>query len=509
MDDRPKDLNPSQWNVVKNQSQNLLIVAGPGTGKTHTITYRIAHLCDSLNSKNKILAITFTNKAAQEMRERLRIRIGQFIEKIYIGTFHSFCLELLQHYGDRADIPQGFRLAVEEEIMLSTEILWPKLKKKERMQKIGEISKLKNNMIQANVSRDVQQYNRWLRDNGLLDFDDLILESVNLLKKDHMILQEVRNVYKFVFVDEYQDINHIQHEFLKLIIGEQGSLTAIGDPNQAIYGFRGGDVGFFDSFKKDFLFGEVLSLEDNYRSAQNLLTAATQIISKNKSSFFTPLTANIYSQGRLVIHQTATEKGEAEYVVHQIEKIVGGTSMFSQDSGRVDSEDGAVHGFGEIAVLFRLNSQCVELKKAFDRSGIPYQITQKKNKENEEDVCPTRYEDVYLNSEKVSLMTLHAAKGLEFPVIFIIGCEERILPLNLPGLEADLQEERRLFYVGMTRAKHRLYLVCAKKRRMFGQTYQNSISRFVEDIEKDLREYEKIQIKEKKKKKEEDQFKLF
>ena len=240
---------------------------------------------------------------------------------------------------------------------------------------------------------------------------------------------------------------------------------------------------FFKNFSQDFPSASILSLTENYRSTANILEASSQVIAKNDSEV-SALVAHIYDQGRLIIHETPTEKAESEYVVHQIERIVGGTSMFSQDSGRVAKEIEGQYAFGDIAILYRLNAQRKCLEDALQRSGIPYQVSGNKSHPAEE---PVLY-DV----ERVNLSTLHAAKGLEFAVVFMVGCEDSLLPLNLEGLTSDMEEERRLFYVGMTRAKRQLFLTRSRKRLIFGKWHQSPASPFLKDIEERLKEYERV-----------------
>ncbi|MBI4550810.1 MAG: ATP-dependent helicase, partial [Candidatus Latescibacteria bacterium] len=449
-------------------------------------------------------------------------------------------------------------------------------------------------------------------------------------RANELIAAELRAAYQFVFVDEYQDINAAQHALLKELVRDGVQLTAIGDPNQAIYGFRGAESKFFVSFPADFPGATVLSLSANYRSAVDLLAASEQVIRKSGLPDVPPLVATLSHQGCLTIHEAATDRAEAEYVVHQVEKLVGGTSLFSQDSGRVAREVEAERSFGEVAVLYRLNAQRGLLEEAFQRSGIPYQVSGDRPLiaqpgvsevtaflrlshsaavtpeaarrllasvvegigEKTASECEARWrkvaasvavdslrallksrtllsdraraglsgllqgidatagqlrtsgisaalqsllalpdwlavfsadpaaeerlhklirlarlhtdvtayldhillhgdaEPVGLDSERVSLLTLHAAKGLEFSVVFIVGCEQQLLPLQLPDRDSDSDEERRLFYVGMTRAKERLYLVRAKRRSLFGRTYETEPSPFLSDIAEALKQYE-------------------
>ena len=500
----PNNINLSQQQAVNHRGSHLLIVAGPGTGKTHTLTFRMIETVKRLKDHEKVLAITFTNKAAGEMRSRLNKRLWNAEDKTTIGTFHSFCLQFLRQYHDAANLPKEFRVIAPEECESISKELWPNQKQGARNKILERISEWKAIEFDEAPIAEVAVYNRKLREAGLLDFDDLLFETVRLLQGDSRILSEVQTTYPYVFVDEYQDINAIQQALLKILVGPQVELTAIGDPNQAIYGFRGSDVKFFENFAEDFPGTLTMSLSENYRSAQNLLSASGQVMAKSKSVYVPELTAKIYAQGQLTIYEAATDKAEAEYVVHQIEKMVGGLSMFSQYSGRVAREQESKRGCGEIAVLYRLNSQRLALQEAFDRSGIPYHVSGPKSEDLVDQICPERFIDIEVDAEKVSLMTIHAAKGLEFPVVFIIGCEQDILPLNLQGMEGDIEEERRLFYVGMTRAKEELFLLHARSRRLYGKTLENSVSPFLLDIEERLKEYDKLAEKPKKPPKEED-----
>ncbi len=354
---------------------------------------------------------------------------------------------------------------------------------------LKRIGQWKSKSPEGPVPEEVIFYNQLLRQNHYLDFDDLLCEAVSLLTTEAEVLAETQRRYPFIFVDEYQDINSAQHALLKILAGKQVTLTAIGDPNQAIYGFRGSDVKFFESFTRDFEGTGSFSLTENYRSAANLLKASEEVIAKNNPSGAASLIARSERHGRLIIHETLTDKSEAEYVVQKIEKLVGGLSLLSYDSRRLQESDHGRYCFADIAVLYRLNAENQLLKKALDRQGIPYQSSGEKR-------YPLTDEGYEYHVDKVSLLTLHAAKGLEFAVVFILGCEENLLPLSLEGFELNNQEERCLFYVGMTRAKECLYLINAKRRFLFGQLMQNKVSVFVEDIAESLKEYDRVAVKE-------------
>ncbi|MDP2652789.1 MAG: ATP-dependent helicase [Candidatus Omnitrophota bacterium] len=501
-------LNPSQRKAVEHEGGHLLIVAGPGTGKTHTLACRIARLAPSLAKDQKVLAITFTNKAAEELRQRL-LSVPGAAGKVVAGTFHSFCLQVLREFIGYTDLPKDFRVASLEEIEEWAKEIWPDKKPRERREALEIVSAWKSSIGPGDPPEEVKAYSRKLRSLSVLDFDDLLLEALYLLQTSYDAARDIQGAYRHVFVDEYQDINAVQHALLKQLVRNEVLLTAIGDPNQAIYGFRGSDVRFFKTFAADFPAAAVLSLSENYRSAQNLLSASSQVIAKARFQNVPEQIAKILEQGRLTIHDSATDKAEAEFIVHQIEKMVGGTSMFSKDSGRVADEGRAQRSFGDIAVLYRLNSQARELKLAFERSGIPFRVSGEERDEDRDDVCPPRSREAAFEAEKVSLMSLHASKGLEFPAVFIAGCEETLLPLNLERMTGDPDEERRLFYVGMTRAKEQLFLLRARRRRLYGKMRENAASPFLSDIAEALKEYEKAAGARKRPKKGEGQMTLF
>jgi len=504
-DHKAHELNSSQQAAVEYKGEHLLIMAGPGTGKTHTITHRIAALFKNLIDTQNILAITFTNKAAEEMRLRLGNILKFDEQRIFVGTFHQFCLHILRLFSDMTQLPKDFVVQTPEQILDLTENIWPELSRKERKQWLNEISLWKSSGKDLE-HHAVSELNSFLRCHGILDFDDLLVETIHLLEENWTIAHQMHLAYPYLFVDEYQDINFTQHKLLKLLVDTGVGITAIGDPNQSIYGFRGSDVGYFESFKEDFVSAAILSLSKNYRSSPNLLLASTQVIAANYSADVPSLSAHIMEKGQLVLHAAATERAEAEYVVHSIENLLGGTSMFSFDSGRVQNAREENISFGDIVILYRLNSQRFSIEQALDRSAMPYSVSISQADEADDEQCPHISEELNINVEKVSLMTLHAAKGLEFSVVFIVGCEQTLLPLNLGTLKSDVDEERRLFYVGMTRAKSHLYLLRASKRMLYGRIVQNSPSPFLSDIEEELKSFQESKVKHRKR---DEQMKLF
>ena len=462
---RPHDLNESQWQAVCHEGSHLLITAGPGTGKTHTLTRRIARLVPSLKADESILAITFTNKAARQMQDRLTA-LGVRQSHLFIGTFHGFCLKLLRDYFEHTALPKDFKVATPEDITGFDK------------ETLDRISHMKSFQLAISPDEDYKAYQRYLRQNSWIDFDDILREAL-LLLEDDTIAGELQRRYRYILVDEYQDSNIVQNALLKILVREGVLLSAIGDANQSIYGFRGSRVELFRRFQEDFVPAQILTLQENYRSTPGLLTASGQVMGGVQ------LLARLETQGKLVIHQAATDRAEADYVAHQIEKLIGGLDM--------NTSRRAVRSLGDIVILYRLNAQRYVLSQALEHLGIPYQISQKSRKKevySDEDALGQNEEDLEYNIEKVSLMSLHAAKGLEFPVVFIIGCEENLLPLDLMKMKGEPQEERRLFYVGMTRAREHLYLTNTRRRQLFGQTLIQNPSPYLADIAEELKVYE-------------------
>ncbi len=649
-------LNPAQRTAATHTDSPLAIVAGPGTGKTRTLTVRIAHLIETVDAPPRsILAVTFTNRAAEEMRERLTELLGEERSRqITVGTFHQWGAGLLQEYGEAIGIPETFTILDEDDRQLLLRRACPDLSARELRAALEAISARKNGLTTerpgANSERtarpaeraldtrlptiDViwERYHIALAEADALDFDDLILRAVQLLETEPAILQTIQARFRWISVDEYQDVNAAQYRLLRLLAAGGANLCVIGDPDQAIYGFRGADHRYFLSFAEDFPSGQRLYLERNYRSAQAILDAATQVISRDPDHQATALIADFAEQVKLDVYRAPTDKAEAEYVVHQVERMVGGISYFSLDSGRVD-DDGLPENwaFGDFVVLYRLNAQAKLLEEAFDRSGIPYEtvggtaLTEQKpireilsllwltqmpdsrvhwervlmegkgalaaeavadlvtlhrsrpgapglatdwraalstgaisgaqRRSQRERLAGTldlaqalansasspvseriqaaaegwaglhgiEYSDaereridrlqrrstplrnrlrdflttMALQSEtdqydqradRVTLMSLHASKGLEFPVVFIVGCEDGLLPYLPANRKIEPAEERRLFYVGMTRAQRRLILTHAGRRFLFGQTMENRVSGFVTDIAAALQE---------------------
>lgn len=668
-------LNPEQAAAAQTVDRPLVIVAGPGTGKTRTLTVRIAYLIQALGvPPEQVLAITFTNKAAEEMAERLIALLGQdTARRVTVKTFHALGAALLREHAGRLGLSPQFTILADEDRRSLLKGLAPELSQADLDRALALISAAKNQLLPPDAAdlaakppelpqfpQLFSAYDTALRRADAVDFDDLLALTVRLLEEHPDVLAAVQARFRWISVDEYQDINLAQYRLLRLLAGGGTNLCVIGDPDQAIYGFRGADRRYFLSFEQDFPAAQRIVLHRNYRSSQAILDAAMQVIGRDggrrPSLEAAAALADFAEQVKLAVYAAPTDKAEAEYVVHQIEQMVGGTSYFSLDSGRVQgAEPTAARSFADFAVLYRLAAQSRPLIEAFERSGIPYQTVgqtplaahravrealawlwllhnprsavhqgvvlraagaeEGKAGRGEERPEPRRnweeqggtgrsweelmesvrdlpeataaqrrrleavaafwqeltaaqqagetvaqllgrvqawlgrhraeplseadgerlaqlarrslpfgvdlpafLEAMALQSEtdaydpradRVALMTLHAAKGLEFPVVFIVGCEEGLLPYRRPGRPSDLDEERRLFYVGVTRAQRRLFLVSARRRFLFGQAMENPLSPFVGDIEAALKEVRAAQRRPPKPKPAAEQLSLF
>ena len=353
-------LNEQQQEAVRCVDRPLVIIAGPGTGKTRTLTHRIAHLIrEGHASPESILAITFTNKAAGELAERLAALVdAKTVRAITAQTFHAFGAALLRQHGAAIDLDPDFVICSDEDRHNLLRHCYPDLSARQVNHYLDEISAAKNKLWTPAVGqRDdeietpasaaapefiavFERYEAALAASKAVDFDDLILRCVALLEASPHLLASVQARYRWISVNEYQDVNLAQYRLLRLLAGssvEDGAnLCVIGDPDQAIYGFRGADRRYFLTFHEDYPDAATLRLSRNYRSTQTILDAATQVIDRSPGHEALDIWSEFVEQIKLDIHDAPTDKAEAEYVVHQIEQMVGGTSYFSIDSGRVD-----------------------------------------------------------------------------------------------------------------------------------------------------------------------------
>ncbi len=638
-------LNPGQKKAVESSVRAMVIQAGPGTGKTRTLTAKIAYLVSKKNIEpGNILALTFTNKAARQLEQRIDKYLPKTKSSVFAATFHSFCLKLLKEYkGFNASIADDalrsflIREAIGEDVkkgMINKINQFICLCKQNLLGPDDDIKHLINDFDPGAFKSIYQAFQSLCQEQNVADFEDLILMTVKMLVKEQEILSSVRMKYQYIFIDEYQDLNFGQYELAKMI-AQGNHIVVIGDPDQSIYGFRGSDNKYFKRFIDDFLGCEKIVLTKNYRSTQTILEASFQMINKSldkdeKLKIF----SDVESTKKLIIKETASEQAEAVAIGKMIENLSGGISFFSMDAGKADLDVQKEYSFADFAILCRTRKQCEIFINVFEKQGIPFQTADKKsfleingisqlislcrimakresfldienifhyfgagldkketktfyelykktcgldqdiiesfgradisgvektlikkistiveklkalgqeikNCNNEtairifcsktglKDIIETNdkiaqafekllsiariYNDlkgfldgialkqdadaIGFNLEKVSLMTLHAAKGLEFPVVFVAGCEQGLIPFARDGENIDnLEEERRLFYVAMTRAMDILCLTYARKRTIYGRSRKRQRSFFIEDIEKRLTQVEKSPV---------------
>ncbi len=489
-------LNEEQESAIGISDRPVLVQAGPGTGKTRTLISRISRLIqDCRADPETITAVTFTRKASAEIKERLESLLGkQQAVKCWAGTFHqlgSRILDMFEKSGlaePRANIltedaaMQAFRKAVSTAELNVGPSSVTSLRK--------QVSLLKQNLHDPNdatsdpvLSRAYELYEVHLRTASAWDLDDLLTRPVRLLRENPSEAKRVsESIALHLLVDEFQDVNRAQYEMVRLLADPAGrGLFVIGDPDQAIYGFRGADRKFFFRFAEDYPDATRVGLVRNYRSQKNILEAAQWVLGANGSAF--SLTGPRPAGARVTAARLPNALTEAEFIIRSIDACLGGSSFFSLDSGELSGENSRQLGFRDFAVLFRLNSVGDALEEAFRSSSIPFQRAKKNVPEEEAEALDPR-------AEAVTLMTIHASKGLEFPVVFIAGCEDGIIPY-IPVDEStipadDLDEERRLLYVAVTRAKDEVYLTRADRRTLHGRNCRNPQSRFVDQINQEL-----------------------
>ncbi len=498
-------LNETQKEAVITIDGPLLIVAGPGTGKTLTIVRRIAHLIRHGVRPENILAVTFTNRAAREMRERTETLLGQGARRIFIGTLHLLGLRMMKEA-----LSSEFVVCNREEQVDLLKSL-TKGSARKAQQAAEKISRIKNSLedFDEETRRMYEAYHAALKQNNAFDFDDLILTPIDILENNPPA--KFKNTFTHIMIDEYQDINPAQYRLLYLLAQQGSSFCAIGDSDQAIYGFRGADAGAFLSFGKDFKNAATIKLTRNYRSTGVVLSASNSLIRNNRKRIEKDIVPT-KEQGREIRHiSVPDERAEGEFIVREIEARIGGTSHHRmRRAGGTRDASGESFRFSDFAVIYRTNAQARAMEEAFSASGIPYQVIGRRSSLQAREIGETI---AYLHSlidsrapavpasadsneaklltaadyfdpraDAVTLTTLHTAKGLEFKVVFIAGCEQGLIPYTLMKDDADVEEERRLFYVGMTRAKDELYLLHARQRFLYGRRMAPSPSPFLKEI---------------------------
>lgn len=630
-------LNPKQLEAVLKLDGPVAVYAGAGSGKTRVITYRIAWMLSQGIPLSSIMALTFTNKASQEMKERIQALLGYDIRYSWIGTFHSICLRLLRQSGGDIGISPKFSVFDDEDSLALIKECMKQLNldiKRFNPKAIQHtISEAKINLIMPDqylqlagtsyyteiVSKVYDNYEKGLLRNQAMDFDDLITKSVLLFQQYPKVLEKWHHQFSHLLVDEYQDINQAQYLFLKMMSSKRGNICIVGDDDQSIYSFRGADPKMMISFTKDFPSASVIKLEENYRCSKNILHAANGVVSKNTSRTEKELWTKNDEGSKIQLLNAQNERDEALKIVQIIKEkaekdkrpysdfvllyrinaqsrhfeealineripyqMVGGYKFyqrkeikdflaylkvlvnpqdrvsfhrivnypkrnigtvflskidqlsdekqcsFKEACRKIAMEGTATRGKKGLTDFIDLIDETVALldkmplaevaDEYLTKSGIyealleeyPEEIAREKKENLQELISSIRqYEreeensnladflnDIALYSdldkfedikEKITLMTLHSAKGLEFPIVFIVGFEEGIFPHYLSNNNTDaLEEERRLCYVGITRAKEELYISCAKMREIYGKATRTLPSRFLEDIPEDL-----------------------
>lgn len=623
-----KNLNKEQIEAVKTIDGPVLVMAGAGSGKTKVLTTRIAYLIEEGIPSYNILAITFTNKAAAEMRDRVSNLIGDVSS--FIGTFHSLGVRIIRENHDVLGLPNNFTIIDSDdtntiikkllkEMNLDSKQYSPSYVRnrisfiKNQMLTDGELDRLFNTPMDKVVVEVYHRYNNKLKTSASVDFDDLLLLPVNLFKERKDILEYYQDKYRYILIDEYQDTNPVQYKLSVMLSNKYKNIFVVGDMNQSIYAFRQADFRNISNFEKDFKGAKVIKLEHNYRSTNNILSAANEVIKHNTERKDLKLFSDNGDGVKIKYMRAYDEKHEIALVIDEIKHLL---------SEGYKNED--------IAILYRTNAQSRAIEDVFLAKGIPYKvfgsyyfynrkeikdlisylrliynphdeislrrvintpkrgigesaiaaIEERAKQQNISmfDALETRkelefkeiIEDLIKRSESlfltelidevlersgmkkelesskaledeirlenlmevksitasfeertgsanlgdfleevsliadisnhtedgdvVTLMTLHSAKGLEFPVVFLVGMEEGLFPHNMSLMENNLEEERRLCYVGITRAKERLYLTNAKRRMLYGKENMNIPSRFISEIDEKL--IEKIGPKE-------------
>lgn len=623
-----KNLNKEQIEAVKTIDGPVLVMAGAGSGKTKVLTTRIAYLIEEGIPSYNILAITFTNKAAAEMRDRVSNLIGDVSS--FIGTFHSLGVRIIRENHDILGLPNNFTIIDSDdtntiikkllkEMNLDSKQYSPSYVRnrisfiKNQMLTDGELDRLFNTPMDKVVVEIYHRYNNKLKTSASVDFDDLLLLPVNLFKERKDILEYYQDKYRYILIDEYQDTNPVQYKLSVMLSNKYKNIFVVGDMNQSIYAFRQADFRNISNFEKDFKGAKVIKLEHNYRSTNNILSAANEVIKHNTERKDLKLFSDNGDGVKIKYMRAYDEKHEIALVIDEIKHLL---------SEGYKNED--------IAILYRTNAQSRAIEDVFLAKGIPYKvfgsyyfynrkeikdlisylrliynphdeislrrvintpkrgigestiaaIEERAKQQNISmfDALETRkelefkeiIEDLIKRSESLSLtelidevlersgmkkelesskaledeirlenlmevksitasfeertgsanlgdfleevsliadisnhtedgdvvtlMTLHSAKGLEFPVVFLVGMEEGLFPHNMSLMENNLEEERRLCYVGITRAKERLYLTNAKRRMLYGKENMNIPSRFISEIDEKL--IEKIGPKE-------------
>jgi len=466
-------LNERQRQAVLHQGPPLIVQAGPGAGKTRALTHRLAYLLARRRADPAaILAVTFTRQAAEEMARRLRLLLPDFpgLENVSIMTFHALGLQILACTGeDRGVAAEEERRALVREAARGRGVAAADLERRLVAWKQACLAPREVPPGEPDLAAAYQAYEDTLARSRLWDFEDLIAGPVRLLERNLEAQEAWRGRFRHLLVDEYQDLNEAQHRLFRLLAGEGAEIMVIGDPHQAIYGFRGARPAYFQRFQEDWPRAVSLNFTETYRLPAPILAASRQVLAASGAAP-PPLSTCASGADPVVLLEAPTPAAEARAVARRIEGLVGGLSHRAlEDDNLRERACGETVGFKDIAVLYRLHALGPELERAFTEAGIPCQLAK-------EGVGP-EVEELDLRAEKVKLLTLHAAKGLEFAYVFLVGCEAGLLPWEPEtGRTADPEEEVRLFYVGLTRARRQVFLTRARERTLYGRKETTRLS---------------------------------
>ncbi len=535
-------LDSGQLAAAEAPERRILVAAGPGSGKTRTLTARFARL---VRMGRRPAAITFTTKAAGVLRERLS-PLGPAIGGLKICTFHALALDILKE--ERPD----FKLFGKAEGILLLKELGVKAVEIS-IQRISRHKSIPGDVLTEDEERVFNAYEAGLKERSALDLDDLILETVKILSGQRG--PEITDrLFTDLLIDEFQDINPPQARLVKLL-SRGASLLCIGDPDQSVYGFRGANLGGFLSFKTDYPDARIITLGTNYRSGERIVEASAALIKNNTGRLENTLTAR-RTGGDVTVVEAPIERAEERFITEEIERLMGGLSSLTVGGGAAEGTGGLELRFSDFAVLVRTNRQVEILERVFKDTNIPSKtlktptgaelsaftkiFTERLTLEPGEEagdgplntisefshlirrstveaglgealsgkltkvaleieaaggeaeefldeIKLLNPEDLFdIETDRVSIATLHMSKGLEFEVVFIPGAEAGLVPFERGGVVEDMEEERRLFYVGMTRAATKLYITNTKKRRLYGETEKRSPSPFIEEIPLEL-----------------------
>ena len=530
-------LTPEQAEAVRAPSGPIAVIAGPGTGKTRVLSARIAHrILACGDAPESIVGVTFTTRAGEELRTRTAQLLGDR-PLPFMGTFHAFGLTLLRELG-----APSRRIGTPPQLEALAARLWPAPESNRAGRILGAIQRAKEeglaprDVADPELAASYAAYEEAMRAEGLLDLPDCILRPVQLLAGDPSARARLQQRRPHLLVDEFQDVNPLQLRLLELLGGAGGGLFVIGDPNQAIYAFRGACTFALDRLRAIWPNLAVHTLGVNWRSTRAIVEASVPVLPPAGRATAAALRAAHEAGPRPVLARHGTPKAELTWVLRTIEQLIGGTSHYAIDSGWADGNADENMSFGDIAVLYRTNAQGDVAQAAFDEAGLPYRRVRPKAPAADEEVVEAlqrarsavgpeapaaalaaalgsddarqpvkdlaaraarfvgsveafvrdlaflRPEDTYLPGAHVHLMTFHAAKGLEFPAVFLIGMADGLVPFVAASTPEELDEERRLVYVGCTRAVRRLFLSYPTHGRAGAASARGGPSPFIGDI---------------------------